>query len=363
MSRLENFLKGLVGKKINIFYFKKMNTFLDEEIRVIIKFLWSQGKRPSEILQEIRLSDPCKHVSRVTVYKWFKRFKDGNCDCEDRERSGRPLKKGIREIVAESIEDDPYQSARTLASALHVDKNTVCSILKNELKMKKVNAHWIPHDLTDQQKKVRVDLSGEMLKVLNKVRYSSLILTGDETFLYWKNLRNLMWLQADLPPPSRERHIIGSKKLMISVIWSTSGMKSIDMLPLGQSFNKEFYINTVLADLLKNIQLARPVKKASELRLLIDNARPHLIDDFLKENGLTRLPHPPYSPDLATSDFFLFGYLKMRLEGKFFSSDDELFEVTCNILQDMPHTILYDVFHEWIRRLERCVELKGENVE
>lgn len=340
-----------------------MCTFLDEDIRIIIKFLWSQGKRPTDIMQELRLSDQCKHVSRATVYKWYKRFEDGEWDCEDRERSGRPKKNGIKELIEETLQDDPYQSARSLASSLHVDKNTVCSIMKNELNMRKVNLHWIPHELSDHQKKVRVDLSSEMLNVLKNIRFLSSVLTGDETFLYWKNPRNSMWLQSDLSPPSRERKSIGAKKLMISVIWSSSGMKSIVMLPRGQSFNKEFFMDTVLADLLETIKLARPVKKTSELILHIDNARPHLVDDYLTRNGLTRLPHPPYSPDLAPSDFFLFGYLKMRLEGKFFNSDDELFQEACNILRDIPNSILRDVFHEWMRRLERCIELKGEYVE
>ena len=206
-------------------------------------------------------------------------------------------------------------------------------------------------------------MAREMLLILNNVRYFSTVLTGDETYLYWKNPRNSMWQQADLPPPSRERRTIGQKKLMISVIWSTTGMKTITMLPRGESFNRAFFVDVVLADLFKAIESARPIKKASELRLHIDNARPHLVDDVLEGNGLARLPHPPYSPDLAPSDFFLFGYLKMRVEGKSFNSDEELFLEASNILRAIPIPILRGVYNEWIRRLERCIELGGEYVE
>ena len=41
------------------------------------------------------------------------------------------------------------------------------------------------------------------------------------------------------------------------------------------------------------------------------------------ELGFKLLPHPPYFPDLASSDFFLFPNLKIWLEGKRFSSDEE----------------------------------------
>jgi hypothetical protein len=34
------------------------------------------------------------------------------------------------------------------------------------------------------------------------------------------------------------------------------------------------------------------------------------------------LPHPPYSPDLALSDFFLFADLKKMLAGKKFSTNE-----------------------------------------
>jgi len=36
------------------------------------------------------------------------------------------------------------------------------------------------------------------------------------------------------------------------------------------------------------------------------------------------LPHPAYSPDLATSDFHLFGPLKEAVGGKRYRVDDEL---------------------------------------
>ena len=41
--------------------------------------------------------------------------------------------------------------------------------------------------------------------------------------------------------------------------------------------------------------------------LHFDNARPHAAEHEVDEMGFKKLPHPPYSPDLAPSDFFLFG--------------------------------------------------------
>jgi hypothetical protein len=53
---------------------------------------------------------------------------------------------------------------------------------------------------------------------------------------------------------------------------------------------------------------------------------------FTKENEMARAPHPPYSPDLATSDFYLCGYMKHCLRGQSFEAPDELFSASEVIL-------------------------------
>ena len=54
--------------------------FFDEEIRVIIKFLWAQRKSQKEILDEINRTCGGNRVSKDTVYRWMKRFDEGNFD-------------------------------------------------------------------------------------------------------------------------------------------------------------------------------------------------------------------------------------------------------------------------------------------
>ena len=42
------------------------------------------------------------------------------------------------------------------------------------------------------------------------------------------------------------------------------------------------------------------------------------------ELGFEALPHPPYSPDMAHSDYYLFPYLKRKLCGRRFESNEEV---------------------------------------
>jgi hypothetical protein len=48
------------------------------------------------------------------------------------------------------------------------------------------------------------------------------------------------------------------------------------------------------------------------------------------------LPHPPYSPDLAPSDFYVFGLLKQAMGGKYFRSDEEVQQAVQEWLRSQP---------------------------
>jgi transposase len=70
----------------------------------------------------------------------------------------------------------------------------------------------------------------------------------------------------------------------------------------------------------------------------------------LHELGSELLPHPPYSPDLAPSDFFLFADLKRMLAGKKFSTNEEVSAENEAFFEAMTG---YDeiVLYKWYRKI------------
>src|ERR1700729_2986950 len=85
------------------------------------------------------------------------------------------------------------------------------------------------------------------------------------------------------------------------------------------------------ADLLTKVRKAVTRKQGiactQNLPLLQDNAlshKAHLVQLTANDLNTEILLHPPYSPDLAPSDIFLFPILKKQLKGIHFDSDEEV---------------------------------------
>jgi hypothetical protein len=75
------------------------------------------------------------------------------------------------------------------------------------------------------------------------------------------------------------------------------------------------------------------------------------------------MEHPAHSPDLAPSDFHLFGLLKEALGGRRFRRDEDRKNVVQQWLRVQPKTFYYDGIKLLVGRREKCVEKQGDYVE
>ena len=81
------------------------------------------------------------------------------------------------------------------------------------------------------------------------------------------------------------------------------------------------------------------------------------------ELGFESLLHPPYSLDLALSDYYLFPNLKRRLCGRRFESNEEVEWETIGYFGGFDKLYYLEGIEKLKDRWTRCIELKEEYIE
>ena len=83
----------------------------------------------------------------------------------------------------------------------------------------------------------------------------------------------------------------------------------------------------------------------------------------LNELSFELLPNPPYSPDLAPSDCYLFAELKKMLQGKRFYSNEEVI-TEMNAYLEAKDELFYKKDIEMLeKRWTDCVAFEGDHVD
>jgi len=91
----------------------------------------------------------------------------------------------------------------------------------------------------------------------------------------------------------------------------------------------------------------------------VSNQTTALITQF----GWDVINHPPYSPDVAPSNFHVFPALKKHPGGKKFSSDKEVQEEIVSYLRDAAATWYDTGIQKFVVRMTMVIEREGDYIE
>ena len=81
---------------------------------------------------------------------------------------------------------------------------------------------------------------------------------------------------------------------------------------------------------------------------------------FLAKNNTVIIPQPPYSPDLAPCDFFLFPRLKRPMNGRRFATIEEIKTESLRELKDIPKSAYQKCFEDSKKRWHKCIISEGD---
>lgn len=335
---------------------------LDKKNRIIFLYEFKLGHNASEACRNINEAFGEGTTSDRTVRRWFERFRSGDMSLEDEEGRGRPSEIDNDQLI-ELVESNPQTTIRELALDLDVSISTISRHLQAIGKVKKLDK-WVPHDLNEKQEEKRLKIAS-LLSVRNQNEpFLDRIVTCDEKWILYDNRqRSGQWLDVDEPPkhmPKPNRH---PKKTMLTIWWCRKGVIHYEFLKKGETINAEKYVQVIdrFHKKLKEMWPALTNRKGP--LLLHDNARPHtskITTTKLNQLGVEVLPHPPYSPDLAPTDYHLFKHLASFLSNKIYENQTEVENDFNEFIASRDPTFYSRGIDSLLERWRKCIDSNGK---
>jgi hypothetical protein len=180
------------------------------------------------------------------------------------------------------------------------------------------------------------------------------LVTGDESRFFLTCSPRRMWTLTRDDVATKPKNNIHTKKFMFITFWSPLEFPVVDKLATGAKMDSDCFIPNVLAQLERKMFPDGRRRYAKRLTIHLDNCSVHTSgasEAYLTEHSMIRLKHPPYSPDLAPSDFYLFPTVKEQLKDIEMIDEEDLFNRLKEILNEIPRKELDRVSGAWINRL------------
>lgn len=294
--------------------------------------------------------------------RWFTKFRSGNFDLCDSPRSGRPLSLNNEVLLAE-VEANPCQTIGELSDKLNVPWSTIQEHLKQ---IGKVNREgiWVPHTLSEENKVNRLITSNLLLERHKAEPFFDRLVTGDEKWVLYENpKRKRQWLSSNQTAIATPKPGLHPKKALLSVWWNARGIVHFEVLRPGQTINADFYCEQL--DRLNQALIKKYPALVNRKGVILqhDNARPHSAKktlDKIKELGWEVLPHPPYSPDIAPSDYYLFRSLQHFLSDKKFRNEEDVKNGVSTYFNQKPSSFYKAGIESLAIRWQKVIENEGD---
>uniref|UniRef100_A0A3Q0RMV0 Tc1-like transposase DDE domain-containing protein n=1 Tax=Amphilophus citrinellus TaxID=61819 RepID=A0A3Q0RMV0_AMPCI len=140
---------------------------------------------------------------------------------------------------------------------------------------------------------------------------------------------------------------------------------SLTTFKKGHTINGEYFAN-LLKQLQKAIKSKRHGKLTKGVLFHQDNAPPHksmVAMAAVRNCSFELVDHPPYSPNLAPSDYFLFPSMKKHLAGKQYQTDDEVISAVEDFFEGQDERLYTTGIQALQQRWKKRVDRRGDYVE
>ncbi len=283
-------------------------------------------------------------------------------DVSSKRRTGRSPEN--IQMVKNMLAEDRKLTLDSMAHLSGLKRYNIHRILKLDLGLMRKAAKYVPHMLTGPQEHQRFEVATLMLQRAHRdPTFLSTVITMDESWMYQYDpelkCNSSEWLPKGAPRPMKLlRERTTGKVLLIS--FDFRGVVHREFLQ-NATVNSQIFVR-ILQNLRRSIRIRRPALRKS-FWLHMDNASPHTCyntSQYLLMTGTQVERHPPYSPDLAPSDYWFFPWIKRALRGVHFPSLDALEQAVDEQISSVAsHEFKLAIMVMWPKRWARCVNAQG----
>lgn len=338
------------------------------EIRSVIRFLTARGYNAAEIHRQLCETYGPNAMSDGKVRQWCREFKEGRSNVHDEQRSGRRSVRtdDLVERVNAKVRDNRRFTIRSISADFpEVSRTTLLRIVTDTLSYRKLCARWVPKTLTDADKDHRMGCARAFLDRFSREGedFLSRLVTGDETWITLDN-RESPELSGS-PEPKKLKNDRSPARILATVFWDRFGVLLVDFSDVSTAVTMQSYCGT-LGRLRRAIQHRREGMHNAGIVLLHDNTHPvhtAACTQMIHKFGWELFSNPPYSPDLAPSDYHLFRHLKNWLASKHFEDGQELKTSVESWLRSQAAEFYTQGLNRLLFQYQKCLERDGDYVE
>ena len=233
--------------------------------------------------------------------------------------------------------------------------------------MRQVSVKFVPRVWMVKQKQQCLSISLELCnRPTSDSTFLGNVIMGDETWVYgYDPETRVQSSQWKLPssPCAKKVHQSRSNIQVMKIVFSERIVRA-KFVPRNTMVNSE-YNKDLLERLRNDVRRKWPEKLANGFIFHHDNAPCHtslLVRKFLSNKNIMVYPHPPYSPNLAPCDFWLFPKVKMTVKGKRLVSIQDIEAATTVQLKTLEKEDFQNCFRKWQERWDKCVRSGGSTL-
>jgi len=225
--------------------------------------------------------------------------------------------------------------------------------------MRKRSAKWVPKCLNADQKRQRCQSSEQLLEFFRSDPndFLSRLVTMDETWLYHYDpetkQQSMQWRHNGSPLPKKFR--VQKSAAKISRLDFLGSRRQPPHWISSKGPNYQRGILLISAGAIEGHFEGKTPREGHQGGLVLARQCPDSPGTSTQKKlaylGFQCLDHPPYSLDLAPSDYHLFPGLKKQLKGRHFSFDAEVIGAAKTCLDGQPS----DFFFEWLAKVRAAV--------